>query len=139
MNNLNQYIPKFKQELPSIALLSLLNLLWCFKMPLYISLPVPLNIIFLCLMGVMGFVGTSWIFVNTQTYGVFLDSDYLNGSPDKILFKRIEYSMIVVIATVIATIFWYRDSFNMPSSRYIFGYGYFVLFIALFVKAARRT
>ena len=133
---------KFKQELPSIIFLSIIQI-WCvFNFPLFIRLGSPWSVIFSVFVSVISVIVCIYMFSFSDKYALLINLDYLNNAPYGHILKnitRIWFITIAMIAHVVMFVVWYKDFYHMPSIYYAIAYIYCVMFFVLLFRAAKRN
>ena len=137
MNKTNKHYLKFKQELPSIILISILQTWWNFNFPPFIRLGQPWSFIASLTATIFCITACTYMFSHADKYAKAFSLDYLDEAPEPLgsnlkLFSKIAAPIIPL------TIFWYLwqiDYYRMSNLHYAGMYSCTFLMFILFYKA----
>ena len=137
MHKTNKHYLKFKQELPSIILISILQAWWHFNFPYFIRLGQPWNFIASLTVTILCIIACTYMFSHADQYAKTFRLDYLDEAPEPLRSNLKLFSKIA--ATIIPlTMFWYSwhiDYYGMSNLHYAGMYSCTFLIFILFYKA----
>jgi hypothetical protein len=108
MNITEKHLAKFKQELIPIACLSIIQVWWSFKYPVYIRLGTPWSIIVTILVSIIGIMNAVYTFSHIEELSpLFFNLKALDGMPYESIFKKISviWSISVVVIVFLRMVF----------------------------------
>jgi hypothetical protein len=125
----------FKQELPAILILSIMQVWMVFNFPSYYArLGSPWSTLFMVAISFIGIVCISFIFVFSERVVRFSYK-----SPVDYLLKNMSFACFFAMMNISILIAWYKDFYDMPNTYYVIFYGYYLLFFVLLARASNRN
>lgn len=133
-------LPNFKQELPSIILISALQAWWNFNFPAIVRFGSPYNFIFSSVLTIVCIAIYVYIFSNASKYRSVYSFDFLNDVPEPLQtkLKLLGKCMAVVMALLIFGSFWFMDYYQMTNLHYAALYSFYILAFLLMYNAVHK-
>ena len=130
--------PQFKQELPTILYLLIIQIWLNFNCPFVRWFPYPWNLIVASALCVICAFLYIYNFVFPEKYAPLVNLEFLDDFPNPTFFKKLFWAWKLFVATVVYLFMWKKDYWHMSFAWYLLCYLHYIVTIFLMYKAIKR-
>lgn len=138
MNIFKDRWPQFKEEWPTLAYLTVVQIWLSFNWPVFVRLGSPFNIVVPVLVSIACTIFHTYVLLFPECLVRQMSLEFFDDFPDPVFFKRMHRAFMVAIFHLVYLYMWYIDCYRMPTIWYFVSYVYSVITYMLIYNAVKK-
>jgi hypothetical protein len=129
---------QFKQELPALLYLSIVQTWLNFNFPAFNGLESSFNVAAVILLSILCILVYSYAFIFPENYAQIINLGFFDDAPDPLFVKDVFRGLMCILFNSVFFYMWYVNYYRVSDIWYVVSYIHFIVTAALIYRAAKN-